>query len=150
LEGAIAKGWRINAVAVMATGLPFNITNSAARANTGTADRPNVTCDPAAGIDPGVFRWFNTNCFAAQPLYTFGSLARNALHAPGRRQLDLSLHREFRPTEATRLQFRAEAFNITNTPAFGAPGAGFGSSTFGVISSAGLPRNIQLGLKLLF
>ncbi len=35
-------------------------------------------------------------------------------------------------------QFRAEAFNITNTAAFGSPGASFGSATFGVINSAGL------------
>jgi hypothetical protein len=41
-------------------------------------------------------------------------------------------------------------FNITNTAPFAFPGAGFGSSTFGVITSAGLPRNIQLALKLLF
>lgn len=145
-----ARGWRINAVAVLATGLPYNITNSAARANTGTADRPNVTCDPTSGVQPGVYQWFNTSSFAAQPLYTFGNLARNFVHAPGHQQLDLSLHREFKFKEAMRLQFRAEAFNITNTAAFGAPGAAFGSSTFGVISSAGLPRNIQLGLKLLF
>jgi outer membrane receptor protein involved in Fe transport len=146
----LAQGWRINAIAVLATGLPFNITNSSARANTGTADRPDVTCDPTQGFQQSVYQWFNTTCFAAQPLYTFGNLARNFLHGPGRRQLDLSLHREFRPMEGLRIQFRAEAFNITNTPAFGAPGAGFGSSTFGVISSAGLPRNIQLGLKMLF
>ena len=52
--------------------------------------------------------------------------------------------------EATRLQFRAEAFNITNTAAFSNPGGSFGSGTFGVINSAGLGRNIQLALKLLF
>jgi hypothetical protein len=146
----VAQGWRINAIAVLATGLPFNITNSSARANTGTADRPNITCDPTQGFQQSLFQWFNTDCFAAQPLYTYGNLARNFLHAPGRQQLDVSVHREFRPTEVLRIQFRAEAFNVTNTAAFGAPGAGFGSTTFGVISSAGLPRNIQLGLKLLF
>jgi hypothetical protein len=41
-------------------------------------------------------------------------------------------------------------FNITNTAPFAFPGTGFGSSTFGVITSAGLPRNIQIALKLLF
>ena len=68
------------------------------------------------------------------------------------KELDISLHREFRASDRITLQFRAEAFNITNTPTFGAPGAAYapGSATFGVISSAGLPRNIQLALKMLF
>ena len=89
-------------------------------------------------------------CFAAQPLYSYGNLGRNVLHGPGRADLDLALHREFHPMESMRLQFRAEAFNVTNTAAFGAPGGSFGSGTFGVINSAGLGRNIQLALKLLF
>lgn len=146
----LAKGWGINAVAVLTTGLPFDITNSAPRANTGGSDRPNLVGDPNSGFQQSIYQWFNTAAFAAQPVYTYGNLARNALHGPGRESLDLAIHREFTPTERTRLEFRAEAFNVTNTAAFSAPGASFGSSTFGVISSAGLPRNIQLGLKLLF
>ena len=146
----LAKGWGINAVAVFTTGLPFDITNSATRANTGGSDRPNLAGDPNSGFQQSIYQWFNTAAFAPQAIYTYGNLARNALHGPGRESLDLAIHREFTPTERTRLQFRAEAFNITNTAAFSAPGASFGSSTFGVISSAGLPRNIQLGLKLLF
>jgi outer membrane receptor protein involved in Fe transport len=146
----LAKGWGINAVAVLTTGLPFDITNSATRANTGGSDRPNLAGDPNSGFQQSIYQWFNTAAFAPQAIYTYGNLARNALHGPGRESLDLAIHREFTPTERTRLQFRAEAFNVTNTAAFSAPGASFGSSTFGVISSAGLPRNIQLGLKLLF
>jgi len=46
----------------------------------------------------------------------------------------MAIHREFVPREGMRLQFRAEAFNLTNTPPFGAPGGSFGSATFGVIS----------------
>jgi hypothetical protein len=72
------------------------------------------------------------------------------LHGPGRENLDLAIHREFNLRESMRLQFRAESFNITNTAAFSAPGTAFGSTSFGVISSAGLGRNIQLALKLLF
>jgi Carboxypeptidase regulatory-like domain len=146
----LAKDWGINLVTVLTTGLPFDITNSAARSNTGGSDRPNVVCDPTSGFQQSIYQWFNTSCFAAQPLYSYGNLGRNVLHGPGRANLDLALHREFHPTESMRLQFRAEAFNITNTAAFGAPGASFGSGTFGVINSAGLGRNIQLALKLLF
>jgi len=146
----LAKGWGIQGVVVSTTGIPFDITNSAARSNTGGADRPNVVGDPTSGFQQSIYEWFNTAAFASQPLYSYGNLGRNVLHAPGRKSLDLAVHREFIPTERLRLQFRAEAFNITNTPPFGAPGGSFGSATFGVISSAGLGRNIQLALKLLF
>lgn len=67
-----------------------------------------------------------------------------------RTNLDLAFHGEVNLRESMRLQFRAEAFNVTNTAAFGNPGSSSGSGTFGVISSAGLGRNIQLALKLLF
>jgi outer membrane receptor protein involved in Fe transport len=146
----LAKNWGINVVAVLTSGIPFDITNSASRSNTGGSDRPNVTCNPTSGFSQSVYEWFNTSCFAAQPLYTYGDLGRNVLHGPGREDLDLAIHREFIPKEGYRLQFRAESFNLTNTPAFSAPGSSFGSATFGVISSAGLGRNIQLALKLLF
>ena len=146
----IAKGWMLQGIVVLTTGIPFDITNSAARSNTGGGDRPNVVGDPTTGFHQSIYQWFNTAAFASQPLYTYGNLGRNVLHMPGRKSLDLAIHREFIPRERLSLQFRAEAFNVTNTPPFGAPGGSFGSATFGVISSAGLGRNVQLALKLLF
>jgi hypothetical protein len=146
----LAKGWGIQGVVVLTTGIPFDITNASGRSNTGGGDRPNVVGDPNSGFTQSIYEWFNTAAFALQPLYTYGNLGRNVLHAPGRKDLDLAIHREFIPREGLHLQFRAEAFNLTNTPPFAAPGGSFGSATFGVISSAGLGRNIQLALKLLF
>src|SRR5262249_18604243 len=138
---AIARGWGLQGIVVLTTGIPFDITNAAARSNTGGADRPNVVGDPTSGFQRSVYQWFNTAAFAAQPLYTYGNLRRNVLHAPGRKALDMAVHREFVPTEGLRLQFRGEAFNVTNTPPFGAPNGSFGSSNFGVINNAGLGRN---------
>jgi hypothetical protein len=57
----LAKDWGINVVTVLTTGLPFDITNAAARSNTGGSDRPNVVCDPTSGFQQSVFRWFNTS-----------------------------------------------------------------------------------------
>jgi hypothetical protein len=135
---------------VLSNGIPVDITNSAARSNTGGSDRPNVVGNPYTGFTQSAYQWFNTAAFAAQPLYTFGNLGRNVVHTPGRRSLDLAIHREFNIREQMRLQFRAEGFNVTNTAPFALPAASFGASNFGVISSAGLPRNVQLALKLLF
>ena len=125
--GALAKGWGINAMVVLSTGIPFDITNSSARSNTGGSDRPNVIGDPTTGFTQSPSAWFNVSAFAPQPLYTFGNLGRNVLHAPGRRSLDLAIHREFVPKEGMRLQFRFETFNLTNTPPFAFPGGGLRS-----------------------
>ncbi len=148
--GVLAKGWRLNAITILSTGIPFSITNAAARANTGAGDRPNLIGDPNSGFQQSVYQWFNTAAFAPQTLYTFGNVGRNTMHVPGRKSLDLSIHKEFRPVERITVQFRMEAFNVTNTPPFGAPGGALGSANFGVISSAGLPRNMQAALKLVF
>lgn len=150
IAGFLAKDWALNAIVVLSTGISMDVTNSAARTNTGGSDRPNVVGDPTSGFTQSVYQWFNTSAFAYQPLYTFGNAGRNVLKAPGRESLDMALHREFSIREGMRLQFRAEAFNVTNTAPFGFPGLAYGSSSFGVISSAGLPRNVQLALKLHF
>jgi hypothetical protein len=48
------------------------------------------------------------------------------------------------------VQFRAEFFNVTNTPAFGLPTSNIQSSLAGRVLSAGEPRDIQFALKLNF
>jgi hypothetical protein len=53
-------------------------------------------------------------------------------------------------TEALRLQFRAECFNIANHANFGLPENDIASPNFGRILRAGPPRLLQFGLKLLF
>ena len=55
--------------------------------------------------------------------------------------------------EKVKLQFRAEAFNCTNTPTFGTPGLDINSATFGVVTATAFnpkPREVQLALRLLF
>ena len=85
--------------------------------------------------------------------FTFGNLGRTvtAVRGDNAKQLDFSLFKVFRAGERVRVQFRAEAFNLTNTPLFGMPNTQVGSALFGqVTSQENSPRQLQLGLKILF
>ena len=63
----------------------------------------------------------------------------------------MSLFKDFKLHEKLSLEFRAESFNLLNTPQFGGPNTSVTAGTFGVISSqANSPRQNQLALKLIF
>jgi hypothetical protein len=72
------------------------------------------------------------------------------LRGPGTVNIALSVFKNMPITERFRLQFRAEAFNAFNNVNFSNPGTVFGSTNFGVISSAGAARIVQLALKMYF
>jgi hypothetical protein len=143
-------GWQVAALATMRSGIPFTVTTSGGITNAGGADRPNRIGD---GTLPSSQRtidhWFDTTAFLVQPQYTYGNAGRNILFGPGLKNLDLSLSKSFAIAEGKRLQFRAESFNFTNTPAFGQPGATLNGLGVGQITSAGDPRRIQFGLKFI-
>ena len=122
-----------------------------------------------AAPPPAPHAIFNPNAFLAPAYGTVGDLGRDTLIGPGYRNLDLSLFKVTEIAESTRLQFRAEFFNVLNHTNLQTPNAVVysagptqGSSTSqntaavlsptaGVITStAGTSRQIQLGLKLLF
>jgi Carboxypeptidase regulatory-like domain len=151
VAGFLAKGWQINAIAVMQSGTPFNITNGTARSNTGSGDRPNqIKESNLPSDDRTLTRWFDTSAFDAQPNFTLGNTPLNSMHGPGFASLDLSFFKDFVPRSGTRIQFRIETFNVTNRTNFGNPGGALGTASFGVISSAGQARNVQLALKYIF
>jgi carboxypeptidase family protein len=148
----LAGGWQVNGVLFLQSGLPFNVTNSTARANTSAAnDRPNLVGDPGLS-SPTVDQWFDVAAFAAQPINTVGNAPRNVLHGPPQRRLDLSVFKNVLLTSQTRLQLRVECYNLTNTPSFANPNAALGAPGFGSVTSIGnsIPRQMQFAAKLLF
>ena len=152
-EGGVIKGWQLNAIDTWETGFPFSVVNSSPRSNTGvSSDRPNAITSAVLN-DPTISQWFNTSAFQAQPLGTIGSASRNSLYGPHFRHFDLSLFKTFQLTEFLQLQFRAESFNLTNTPSFNQPNGTLGSTSFGTINSTrtgSTPRQLQFALRLMF
>jgi hypothetical protein len=146
---AVLGGWSLGPIITVDTGVPLNLSVNGTPSNSGQADRPNVVGDWHLA-DPTVQEWFNTAAFAKNALYTYGNAGRNILRGPGIFNLDLAAHKTFRFNERISAQLRLESFNATNTPALGNPNTTVGSPQFGQISSAGTPRDNQIGLKILF
>ncbi len=97
--------------------------------------------------------WIDSTAFAFPAQYTFGNAGRNIMTGPGFLSTDLSLQRNFglKLNERSRIEFRAEAFNLMNTPQFGNPNATLGNPAFGTIGgTARSNRQMQLGLRFLF
>jgi hypothetical protein len=83
--------------------------------------------------------------------YTYGNGGANICRADHASETDLSVSKEFAVTEKTRLQFRAEGFNVPNTPYFTAPSGVVDTSTGAkVTSTSNNPRQIQLVLRYIF
>ncbi len=151
--GRILKGWQIAGIARSQSGSPIPVTqatNLNAFAGFGI-QRPNRLADPTFPEgQSSTARWFNTAAFSQAPQFTIGNSSRNPVSGPGYNTLDLMLGKSFQLTERVRAEFRAEAFNTTNTPPLGNPNGSFGSAAFGTIATALDPRVYELVLKLHF
>jgi hypothetical protein len=95
-------------------------------------------------------RFFDTDAFQTAPQFTIGNSSRNPVRGPNYRNMDIALIKRTYIREQMNVEFRAEVFNLTNTPPLGAPNVVLGTPGFGSITSAGDPRVIQLALKFNF
>ena len=112
--------------------------------------RPNRVSNPNDYENRSASRWFNTAAFTPAPQFTIGTSSRNPVRGPGLQTADLMLGKTFRITERWSLEFRAEVFNVSNTPPLNDPNGSFGSAAFGSITSAGNPRVFELAGKVHF
>jgi hypothetical protein len=149
----LAGGWQLAGIVRAQSGSPMAVTqatNLNAFAGFGI-QRPNRVGDP--DLPSGqrtTSRYFNTTAFAPAPQFTIGSSSRNPVTGPGYRTADVMAGKTFTITERVRTEFRAEAFNVTNTPPLGNPNGSFGNAAFGSITTALDPRVFEFVLKLHF
>ncbi len=141
----------MSGVVTLRTGMPLTVVETPDTTNTGSSGpRPNLICNPNTGMTSSVAEFFNTGCFARQAPNTWGNSGTGVVRLPGLKNLDYSLEKKIPLTETKYLEFRVEAFNLTNTPLFNAFGNTLGASTFGSITGAQAARQLQFGLKLYF
>lgn len=112
--------------------------------------RPNRIGDPNEFAGRSVAKFFNTAAFTAAPQFVIGSSSRNPIRGPGLQNADVMIGKTFRLTERLTLEFRAEAFNVSNTPPLNDPNSVFGNPAFGSITSAGNPRDFEFVAKVHF
>ena len=158
LMTALLSGWSTQGIVTLQSGKPFTVAllPEIDNSNTGIAslgfganNRPNRLSSGELR-NPGPDGWFDTAAFAMARYGEFGNSGRNVLGGPGYRDVSLSMIRNSPVREGLSLQFRAEFFNAFNHTNFDLPDIFLGSPTFGQILSAGSPRRIQFGLKLIF
>ncbi len=126
LGAAIAGNWRINGISSFMSGLPFSVSASGASlnmpSNTQRADQVKPSVQILGGVGPGQ-SYFDPFAFAPVTQPRFGNAGYYSMRGPGAVNVDLAIGRDFPIKERFRLQFRAEAFNASNTPHFALPGA---------------------------
>jgi len=148
----VIGNWQLNGIVALDSGQRYDVQTDPSIANTNNlygTERANLVGDPYAnGTKTAPL---NVAAFVTPPPFTFGTMGRNSLRADWNKNLDLSFFRSFSLTETKRFEFRAEAFNVTNTPVFSIPDSNLQDPNFGVVSStANTERQLQLALKFYF
>ena len=154
---AILGGWGVNGVTTIQRGFPIGVTASQNLSNSfGGGQFPNnngtsaeLSGDPQTRLN----RYFNTGVFSQPEAFTFGNTGRILpdVRGPGISQWDFALFKRTNIGEQFGIEFRAELFNMFNTPLFRHPGTALGTPQFGVISGTrGNPRLVQFGLRVSF
>jgi hypothetical protein len=146
------SGWQIAGLIRVQSGDRIPVTQATnLNSSLGFAvQRPNLVSSPYSLPNRSAGQWFNTAAFTQAPQFTLGTASRNPVRGPGLQDADVMIGKTFRLTERLGLEFRAEAFNISNTPPLNDPNGSFGSAAFGTITSAGNPRDFEFVAKLHF
>ena len=157
----------VSGIVGYSSGTPFSVTTGSAAPWLGAGRdigslRLNLTgTNPCAGCGSrdswARTGYFNTAAYGSPLLApytygTFGNSGRNSLVGPSSFNTDMSVAKNFPflPRESSRIQFRADIFNLFNTVPFNNPTTSSASSVFGKITSAGAARQVQLALRFEF
>jgi hypothetical protein len=160
--GKLTSGWQLGGIfrastgdfMTIVTGLDRALNGQAGSAATPTSaadgQRPNQILGNPYGDRDSITYYLNPNAFAQPALGTFGNMRPFSIEGPGYWQLDMALARIFQLGESRKLEFRAEAFNVTNRFIPKDPNVNLNANTFGQIMTSGDARIMQFALRYAF
>jgi hypothetical protein len=160
LMHSVLGGWQVNGVVQWQSGYPFSVFTSSPyptgdyNGDGVNNDRPNMpsfgTTMPDTSQSAFINGLFKASDFPRPAV--IGDLPRNAYRAPHYKTMDLSLFKSFALPmgSGTRIQFRAEAFNILSNVNLDRPNGNLAQATFGRSTRSFPGREIQFALKLIF
>ena len=145
------RGWTLAGSGRAYTGAPFTVRTSNVDLTIGEANRPDRVAKGTVA-NPSAQRWYDVAAFPVVPVgaYHFGTSGRNVLDGPGFMALNLTMMRNWRIQEFGHLQFRWEAFNVSNHTNFDLPENLVNAQNAGTIVTAGAARQMQVSLKFVF
>jgi hypothetical protein len=170
----VGSGWRLSGIYRRSTNAPLNTATAQTGNRTVTSGGSASGGGGASGLDRAFTdissqrpdqvlaniyldrsgrpstQYLNPAAFALPALGTLGNLGRVTVVLPPSWQFDMALARTFKLREKQSVEFRAEAYNLTNTFRPGTIDMNFSSSNFGKIRTALDPRIMQFALKYIF
>ena len=158
-EQLFLGGWQIQSQFLIHSGNPLSVSQTNANTGCGCGQLPNATGTMSAhssgSLDQrAVYGWFNLGAFSAAPAYSSGNLAPVLnVYSPPLFNMDASLSKSVTIKEHYKVQYRAEALNLTNTVLFSNPSNLSISSpgSFGLITSqSNFPRLFQMSVRITF
>lgn len=150
----VTELWQLQVSGTVQSGMPLSAVLGTDQSGTGSPimNRPDLVGDPRID-NPTPSQFFNPAAFRIPEAGRFGTSGRNVITGPGMQNVDLALVRSFRASDATRVQFRLDAYNAFNHPNFVAPPSLQNladSQDFGALFIARSARILQIGLKFLW
>jgi len=158
---ALIGGWQLSGINSVSSGEPvtfiyapaasFQVSGIQQDFRGANNYRPNVTCDPYVA-SPSITGWFNRDCVVipTDPSQPFGNAARNTVRGPNFWTFDFAAVKRVALAGSSAVELRVEAFNLFNRTNFAAPNGNRSAAGFGTITAAYDPRQVQLGVKVLW
>ena len=151
LTNGVLGGWQAQGILVLTAGRPFTPTISRDQANSGVGNQRPNRIGSGKLANPTLDLWFAKTDFVLPAQYTYGNSGGNILRGDSYKNFDFSVFKRFNFTETSTLEFRCEAFNLTNTTSFSTPNTVIDTAAGGrVTSTFGSARRMQLALKYRF